>query len=283
MRILLTGAAGLIGREIHHYFSTKGHHLIPVDVRIQHTGICLDLTQARLVRQLVAQHQPDLIIHLAAMKDIKLCETNKRAAHRTNYGITTTLADICKASQIRLIYFSTDYVFGKQDQFWEEHDPLCPTTQYGIDKAKSEQYIQAQLTNYAIIRTAQLYGFSGDFVSLVWKTLRSNQVFKAISNLINCPTWIQDLLAMLDQIIHQAHQGIFHCVGPAALSRYQYAFEIAQTFGLNTNLIQPITLDFTQDIRPPIVRINGSSTYQKLQVYPHRLKNALPTCKLYLK
>ncbi|MEA5581259.1 SDR family oxidoreductase [Nodularia harveyana UHCC-0300] len=281
MRILVTGAAGLIGKKMTSYLSSIGYDVIPVDC-VEHKGIvCADLRDESAVFRIFNEQTPDLIIHLAAIKNIKLCEENKEASRATNYGIPEVLTRICSESKIRMIFFSSDYVFGKYDHFWKEGDSPCPTTQYGIDKAASEFLIQEKLSDYAIIRTAQLYGFRGDFVSLVWDALSSNQEFLAFANLVNCPTWIDDLLAMLNKIICQGSQGIFHCVGPEALSRYQYACAVAEAFSLDTSYIKAVNLDFSTDIRPPVVRLNGTSTYDSLQVYPGTLKDNLSFCSSY--
>lgn len=281
MRILVTGAAGLIGRKLTDHLCNVGYEVIPVYFGQQKGSICADLRDEATVFSLVKEHTPDLILHLAALKNLRFCEDNKKASRATNYGITEVLTKICSESKIRMIFFSSDYVFGKYDHFWKETDSPCPTTQYGMDKASSEFLIQEKLSDYAIVRTAQLYGFRGDFVSLVWDALTSNQEFIAFANLVNCPTWIDDLFAMLNKIIGHGSQGIFHCVGPEAVSRYKYACEIAEAFALDSSYIKPVNLDFANDIRPPVVRLNGASTYDSLQVYPGTLKDNLPFCSSY--
>ncbi|MGB3514569.1 MAG: SDR family oxidoreductase [Microcoleaceae cyanobacterium] len=282
MRILVTGAAGLIGKKLTDHLSNIGHQVIPVGFVQQQEGlICADLREEATVFSLLREYTPDLIIHLAALKNLRFCEENKEASRATNYGITEVLTRACSESETRMIFFSSDYVFGKYDRFWKEEDSPCPITQYGMDKAASEFAIREKLSDYAIIRTAQLYGFRGDFVSLVCEALTSDRELIAFANLVNCPTWIDDLFAMLDQIICHGSQGIFHCVGPEAVSRYKYACEIAEAFALDTSYIKAVNLDFSTDIRPPVVRLNGASTYDALQVYPGTLKDNLPFCSSY--
>lgn len=273
MRILVTGAGGAIGTPLSEYLCEIGHEIIPV---VRHGGtISVDLRDEATVFRLVEEYTPDLIVHLAAITNLRFCEQNKETARATNYGVTEILTKACSAFGIRMIFFSTDYVFGQYNQFWQEEDPTCPTTQYGIDKADAELLIQERLADYAIVRTAQLYGISGDFVRLVCEMLNTGHEFKAFANLINCPTWIGDLFPMIRSIIDRNHQGIFHCVGPEALSRYQYAYTIAETFGLNTAYIQATHLDFSVDSRPPVVRLDGASTYETLQVYPKKIQENL--------
>lgn len=279
--ILITGAAGAIGKKLSEYLSETGHQIIPVAL-VQRKGvISADLRDEATVFRLVKEYAPDLILHLAAITNLRFCEQHKETAHATNYGITEIITRACSEFGIRIIFFSSDYVFGKYNHFWQEEEPPCPTTQYGKDKAASEQLIRERLSNYAIVRTAQLYGFAGDFVSLVCKALISHQEFIAFANLVNCPTWIGDLFQMVNKIINHGSQGIFHCVGPQAMSRYRYACEIAEAFALDTSYIKAVNLDFSTDIRPPVVRLNGASTYETLQVHPGKLKVNLPLCAYY--
>ncbi|MEM7184620.1 MAG: sugar nucleotide-binding protein [Spirochaetota bacterium] len=278
MRILLTGAAGSIGKELSKYLRTFSYQLIPVDMVRCKNILSADLREEAKVYHLLKEYTPDLILHLAAQKNLLFCEQNKEVAHSINYGITEILTRACLELKTRMIFFSSDYVFGKYDSFWQENDLPCPTTQYGIDKVACEKLIQERLSDYAIIRTAQLYGFPGDFINLVCETLASKQNFFAFTNLINCLTWIGDLFPMVHQIINQNSQGIFHCVGSEAMSRHQFACEIAKALALDPSYIQAIDLDFSKDIRPPSVRLDGTFTYQSLQVYPGRVRDNLFRC-----
>ncbi len=275
MRILITGAAGIVGKALSVYLAQHGYAIIPVDLSGSSKVIELDLRHKAAVLELIKQQAPDLIIHTAAIKDLVFCQQQPDIAHQTNYTVTETLVHACAKANIFFLFLSSDYVFGKNDQDWCETDTPCPNTQYGKDKLACEQLIQAHLSNYAIIRTAQLYGFSGDFVHLLRQTLRTKQTFMAYANLVNCPTWIRDLMIMVEKIIMQQHSGIFHCVGLQALSRYQYACEIAQALALDSGYIQGIELDFSRDIRPPVVRLDGAATYAKLQYHPKTLQQNL--------
>lgn len=275
MHILLTGAAGKVGRNLAKYLDASGYQVIAVDI-VQHDEIlAIDLRDEAAVFKLLKDCAPDLIVHLAAITNLQFCEENKTVSREINYGITAVLTKVCSVFGIRMVFFSSDYVFGKYDQLWEINDIPCPTIQYGKDKLASEELIHKKLPHYAIVRTAQLYGFAGDFVSLVSQSLAANQKFNAFANLINCPTWTGDLFPMVNKIISNNLQGIFHCVGPEAMSRYQYACAIAEVMNFDSSCIQSVNLDFSTDIRPPVVRLSGVFTYEILQFYPRELRDNL--------
>lgn len=282
MRILLLGGSGAVGRYLGSYLRGLGFHVISVDLVADTNGLQIDLLGKSAIADLISRHAPEAIVHLAAITDLIRCERDPDLSHLVNFSITERVTQVCRTRGIRLIYFSSDYVFGARDVLWCEQDTPCPTTQYGRDKAASEFLIRDRLTNFAIVRTAQLFGFPGDFVSLVHQTLGSNQVFLAFDNLTNCPTWIGALSPMIARLVSGSQQGTFHCVGPASLSRYDYALAIAGALELNSDLIQPESLDFSRDIRPPIVRLSGTATYRTLGVWPRRIQEELPACVDYL-
>lgn len=271
----MTGATGAIGMRLSQYLQKEGYQVIPVGFTSRKNITSVDLRNELAVFQLLESCTPDLLIHLAALTNIRFCEQNKAASWETNYKITRLLTQACAQYNVRMIFFSSDYVFGKYDRLWTENDVPCPVNQYGRDKAAAERFVQANLSNSAIIRTAQLYGIPGDLVELVRMTLSSQEKFAAFANLINCPTWIKDLFKMVSIIIHHDYQGVFHCAGPEAVSRYQYACKIADSLALDPSRIKALNLDFSSDIRPPIVRLNSSSTYDRLQFRAGQLDDNL--------
>jgi dTDP-4-dehydrorhamnose reductase len=279
MRVLLTGAAGVVGRELWRHLRERKIDVIATDIAEFPDVVRADLRNAEAVCGLMEKAQPDVLLHLAANKNVFFCEENPAVAHDVNYRMSETLARACANSGVRMVFFSSDYVFGAEDRMWRETDIPCPTTQYGRDKASSEAFICRHLANYAIIRTAGLYGFSGDLTHVVRSALSKGDSFKAFSNLVNCPTWTGDLFAMLDSILGNRPTGVFHCVGPEALSRFDYACRVAAAFGLDGSLVQAETLDFSKDIRPPSLRMDGSATFKALGVFPGRLEDNLMRVK----
>ncbi len=275
MKILLTGAAGQVGQCLIRFLKKQNHKVVGVDIKQHSECIQIDLTDEVEVTRFLESYHPDAILHLAAITNIRYCEEHVDEARQINYGVTEMLVDACVEKDIRMVYFSTDYVFGKYDHLWKEDDATCPVTIYGRHKAECEALIQRKLTHYAIIRTAQLYGFEGDFIHLIRDSLERSHHFQAIENLVNCPTWIDDLLSMLGTIIDQHYVGIFHCVGREPVSRYEYALAIAKAFEIDLAFIQTVRLDFSVDVRPPIVHLDGANTYLKLNYLPKTLEENL--------
>lgn len=275
MRVMVTGAAGVVGTQLCRYLSTSGYEVVPVDIVDAPGMVCADLRDEVAAQKLFEKHRPDGLLHLAANKNVFFCEENPEVAHAVNFEMTQTLVRLSAASGVRFVFFSSDYVFGSNDRVWREADEPCPTTQYGRDKAASERMIREALADCAIVRTAGLYGFPGDLIQVVRSVLSQGEAFNAFDNLINCPTWTSDLFQMLDVILTGRLSGIFHCVGPEVFSRFEYARCVAESDGLDVSLLRAESLDFSTDIRPPALRLDGGCTYERLGFRPGNLKDNL--------
>lgn len=275
MRLMVTGGAGVVGSELCSHLRNAGHPVFPVDVSGGDGVIVADLRDEAAVSRVFEQIRPDAVLHLAANKNVFFCEEHPEVAHAVNYKITEILTAACNRFNARMIFISSDYVFGGSSRTFTETDEPCPTTQYGKDKAASEQVILKTLKDGAIVRTAGLYGFPGDLLQVVKAALSKGESFRAFDNLINCPTWTPDLFRMIDRILEAGFCGIFHCVGPEALSRFDYACAVAEVFDLDRTMVLAEKLDFTKDIRPPSLRLDGHSTYARLGVTPGTLKENL--------
>jgi dTDP-4-dehydrorhamnose reductase len=275
MRLMVTGGAGVVGSELCAHLRKAGHPVFPVDVSGAEGVMVADLRDEAAVSRVFEQIRPDAVLHLAANKNVFFCEEHPEAAHAVNYKITEILTAACNRFNARMIFISSDYVFGGANRTFTEADAPCPTTQYGKDKAASEQVILKTLNDSAIVRTAGLYGFPGDLIQVVKVALSKGEPFRAFDNLINCPTWTSDLFRMIDRILDSGYCGIFHCVGPETLSRFDYACAVAEAFGLNPKLVLAEKLDFTKDVRPPSLRLDGTGTYERLGVTPGTLRENL--------
>jgi dTDP-4-dehydrorhamnose reductase len=273
----MTGANGFVGKSLTSLLQQKGYEVIPLGFgeHCDTVVASLDLTNFQAAFLLIKTHRPAIILHLAGLKDVFLCERNKALSHTLNLILTENIAEICSRIPSKLIFVSSDYVFdGKNGPFSETSIP-SPSTQYGIDKLKAEHHIQKKLGHYSILRTSGIFGMQTDFVNTVIEHLRADRPFSAYNNLINTPTFIEEFADMLHGIIKNNLTGIFHCSGREAVSRFEFSRMIARVFSLNESLIRSISLDFSTDIRPRSLVIDSSRTYQLLNYFPNDIDNIL--------
>ena len=166
MKILITGANGMLAKEVKEKFS-EGNELTLTDVAE------LDITNEKMVYDFITNLKPDLIINCAAYTAVDKAEENLELADRINGDGPTNLAKAAKAVGSKLVHISTDYVFGGDldlSKAYKEDDEKKPVTAYGITKLHGEQGIQNNLDEYYIFRTAWLYGLGGNnFVKTMTK------------------------------------------------------------------------------------------------------------------
>ena len=271
LKILITGGAGVVGSALARHLLDLNYDVLCIDCMAARDVVPLDLTDKVDLDRFLSECEPQVVIHLAALKNISKCEQDPLISRVINYDPCEQIARYCASHGRRLIYFSSDYVFPSSRQAWSERSDPDPSVQYGKDKLDCENYIAANLNGFAIIRTAQVYGYPGDFPSKVGDALRTSGVFDAYDNLANCPTNIEDLLCMIEIILKRSLTGIFHCVGPELKSRYDFALSAAKAIGFPAAAINRVSLE-SHDIRPEIVCLDGTATYDRLAYRPRNLE-----------
>ena len=280
MKILITGASGYVGGGLMKYLPADGNAIIPIGFSAddKSKGVySLDLTDFLKINLYIRSVQPDLILHLAGNKDVFKCESDKALSRKINYEASKNIIKECSLQKIRLVYLSTDYVFNGEGVPFNELSRPGPTTQYGKDKLATENIIMEELTGYAIVRTAGIFGLKNDFVEAVIKQVKMKNEFKAYTNLKNSPTFIKDLALMLNIIIGERRTGTFHCAGSESISRYDFALKIAKVFQLDEALIVPENIDLSHDPRPSDLSMDSSWTYKTLNYHPQGIEKILQT------
>jgi len=276
VKILLTGATGFVGAALLPMLRGAGHQVTPVGFR-QAGGdrVVADLTDGATVADLLAREAPEAIVHLAGNKDVFFCEQNEAASRRLNVEMTEHLVRACRGRPTRLLYLSSDYVFDGIGVPFDESSERCPTTRYGAHKCEAEDLIDSASEDHAILRSSGLYGAGSDFVSVVLRVLGGGETFRAFDNLHNNPTFLGDLGKMVDAVLDRGLSGVFHCVGGQTVSRYQFARSIAEVAGLDVRHVVPEALDFSIDIRPPRLEMDGRRTYAIVGIVPETIRDIL--------
>src|SRR5438552_6586674 len=140
MRVLVTGANGMLGLDLCSLLEAEGHEVLRTDVSVREGMQVpkwepLDITDTNRVAQCVLHHQPDVVVHGAAYTDVDGCERNPDVAYRVNALGTWNLATVCGSHHITLVYLSTDFVFdGAKTEPYTEFDTPNPLGQYGASK-----------------------------------------------------------------------------------------------------------------------------------------------------
>ena len=190
-------------------------------------------------------HQPDVVLHVAAMTAVDACETNPELAFAVNRDGTRHIAEAANEVGARIVYVSTDYVFnGGGERPWKPEDPVSPLNVYGSSKQAGEDEIRNALENHAIARVSWLYGPGGPsfFHTMARLGARRNggtEPLRVVSDQIGAPTNTEVLAGALRALAESNVQGTFHLAPTGAVSWYEYARTIFKCLGLHDVPIEP--------------------------------------------
>jgi dTDP-4-dehydrorhamnose reductase len=221
MKILVTGSDGLIGTNILPYLS-KQFEIIPM------TEKQWDILDRKLGEKIFSRYQPDILINLAAITNVDACEDASELAYRVNVKGAGVLADLCGKYNVRLLHFSTDYVFdGTSTRAYTEEDTPNPLSVYGRSKLLGEKKVLESRPSSLVIRTEWIYGKGGEnFISKVTKIAREKNRVEVVDDQTGAPTFAQDLAEPLKALIDQNRSGIYHVTNSGACTWFQFTKEI---------------------------------------------------------
>ena len=244
---LITGAGGMLGREVRQVLAAGGVHALPL------ARTDLDLTDEAAVRRTLRHVRPAVVVNCAGWTDVDGAERDEEAAWRVNAEATGNLARACAATGARLLHVSTDYVF-PGDATWHdetspapytENAPTGPRTAYGRSKLAGEQAVLAELpTAGAVVRTAWLYGAHGrNFVqTMAGRALAPDRpTVEVVSDQYGQPTWARDVAQHLLALGRSAlpASGVYHSTSAGHTTWYELAREVFQRCGADPARVRP--------------------------------------------
>ena len=220
MKILITGTNGQVGHALMHELTD--HELIGL------TRQDCDLTNLDQIKQVIDQHQPELIINPAAYTKVDQAEDEPELAFIINRDAPRVMAEKAREYHIPLIHFSTDYVFdGEKKEAYLEEDPTEPLGVYGQSKCAGEGAIQAVGGLTYIFRTSWVYSTLGHNFYLSMKNLsQERDELKVVVDQIGVPTSNTFIARQIKHIILQLHDnnpGIYHLMPDGSCSWYEFA------------------------------------------------------------
>lgn len=247
MKLLVTGAGGLLGTRVSELALKQNHEVFSIynqHVPQYGTPIKLDITEKTGIRKSFEKAKPEAVVHAAAFSDVDKCEKEKEFAWKTNVEATANIAQTCSRENIFLVYVSTDYVFNGEKGNYKEIDPTDPINYYGLTKLKGEEQVKQSNAIHCIARTSVIYGSTPaagktNFALWLINKVNKNEEAKIITDQWNSPTLNTNLAEMILEIVENRITGTFHLAGATRLSRYEFAQDIAETFNLDKNCITP--------------------------------------------
>jgi dTDP-4-dehydrorhamnose reductase len=266
MKILITGANGLLGQKLveliingglHELVATaRGANRLPFDQN-KYTYDTLDITDQSQVDAVISEHKPDVVIHTAAMTNVDQCESEKEGCWDLNVNAVQYIAEACEANNVFLLHLSTDFIFDGEAGPYDEEAEANPISYYGESKLAAEHIITKSKLDWAIARTVLVYGIAHDMsrtniVLWVKKSLEESKEIKVVDDQLRSPTLAEDLAQGCLLIAEQKAKGVFNISGSDLLTPYEMAIKTAQFFNLSTASMQRAdSSTFTQPAKRP--------------------------------
>ncbi|MDH3618761.1 MAG: dTDP-4-dehydrorhamnose reductase [Nitrosopumilus sp.] len=248
MKFLVTGSTGLVGSQLVKDLTKQNHTVYSCyhDV-IPDYGITtkLDLTNPEDIKKTVTQISPNIIIHLAAMTGVDLCETKQDLAMIINANATKTLAEQAAKNNCFFVYVSTDYIFDGNKEMKKENDSPNPLGFYGKSKLAGEIALNSLASGWCIARTSTPFGIHStkkSFPLWIKENLESKKEISVLTDQFTSPTYVPNLSKMLIEVATRQITGIIHLAGASRISRFSLAEMVADRLNLNKTLLKPATI-----------------------------------------
>lgn len=248
MRILISGVSGLLGLNLGLRVNAEhtiiglvhSHPLKELPFSIN----TVDLNEEKNARVLIDRFKPDVFIHCAALADVDACEKDPIRAHQLNAELPGWLAEECERHAVKFVHISTDAVFdGRKEGKYQEQDTPNPLGMYAQTKLEGERNV-LQVNSAALVARVNFYGFSlsrkRSLAETFLHTLQNGKTMFGFTDVIFSPLYVIDLAEILLKMVEKQLSGLYHVTSPESQSKYAFGVNIAQRFGLDQTLIQPI-------------------------------------------
>lgn len=238
MKILILGHKGMLGSDLFlrlfAFHELTGKDIEDFDIASQ--GAC---------EEVIVETEPDVVINAAAYTNVDGCESDRDTCFSVNAEGVKNIALACRKKRIKIVHFSTDYVFdGTQRTPYQEDDKCNPLNVYGKSKLAGERYLRQFSDNFLLIRSAWLYGKNGkNFVKTIVEKARTETLLKIVDDQVGSPTFTWDLAAAVQLLIEGQHAGVFHITNRGNCSWYEFTVKILKSACITDVTVKPIKSD----------------------------------------
>ncbi|MBI1799609.1 MAG: dTDP-4-dehydrorhamnose reductase [Candidatus Eisenbacteria bacterium] len=232
MKVLVTGAGGMLARAVLPALESTGHAALA----LAHADA--DVTKIGALDHALKTFAPDWIFHFAAFTRVDDCEADPVRAHLVNALGARNVAQAAAASGVALLSISTDYVFnGRATRPYREYDPVDPLSVYGASKLAGEQAVRELHARHLIVRTSWLYGHGGaNFIDTILRRARAGESLRVVDDQRGSPTWTRDLAPALIRLAERGQFGTCHCTNRGDCTWYDLAARVLLRAGVTARL-----------------------------------------------
>lgn len=241
MRVLVTGGAGQLGRDIERLWTQDGDEVVAL------TRDDLDVSSRSQVLGAITSLRPDVVVNCAAWTAVDACEGDAERAFAVNALGVRWAREACARVGAHLVQISTDYVFdGSLDRPYREWDDPNPRSVYGASKLGGEREAGPDAT---VVRTSWVCGEHGNnMVKTVLRLSAERSTLSFVDDQVGCPTFTSDLAVAVRRLAVDRRAGVYHVTNAGPVSWYEFVRDIVVAAGRDPEMVHPIS---TADLDPP--------------------------------
>ena len=274
-KVLITGSSGMLGRDVVKALaSRKMYRLFGVD-KFPYRSMAdiidqkqIDISDLTQLKVIINQINPDIIIHLAAIVNLKTCENHFNYARFLHVDATRLLA----RQNCKIVYISTDSVFNGERGIYSEQSVPDPLNNYAITKLLGEYAVSANNKNHLIIRT-NIFGFNnplkGSLAEWALSSLSKGEAISGYTNVIFNAIYTKHLAPIISKLVEINLQGIINIASTTAISKYKFLVELAKAAGFpksrvkkaemvknnSTNIMRPLKTSLCVDYANTLIKL----------------------------
>jgi dTDP-4-dehydrorhamnose reductase len=255
MRLLITGAAGMLGRDLAAAAGGAGHDVVAL-ARAE-----LDITDPAAVRAATREARPDAVVNCAAYTNVDGAETEPELALAINGVAAGHVAAAAAEAGAHVVHVSSDYVFdGCKREPYLESDPTGPQSQYGSSKLAGEHAVAGAAPDaHTIVRSSWLFGVHGPcFPATISRLARERDELKVVDDQVGCPTSTAHLAAALVELAAASPAGLLHVAAAGECSWFEFAREIVAATGVECDVAPCTTAEFPRPATRPAYSVMRS-------------------------
>ena len=245
--VIVTGITGQLGYDVAAELDRRGEEFIAT------TRKEIDLSDEKSIKDFIQRHSPSAVIHCAAYTAVDKAESEAELALTINGLGTRYIAEACREVGAKLLYPSTDYVFGGDgNKPYEINDEKTPCNVYGKSKLLGEDSVRALNRQHFIVRISWVFGKNGkNFVKTMLNLAAKNKKVRVVMDQIGSPTYTKDLAPLLVDMIHTEKYGTYHATNEGFCSWADFAKEIFKQAKKNVEVEEIFTVDYPLPARRP--------------------------------
>ena len=257
MKVLVTGATGLLGSDIVYTLENNNIETVKACFSQRNNNyIAADITTEKGISKLV-NAEWDCLVHTSAWRDPDECENKQKETYRLNVWATEQLAKAAYTRNAKIVFISTDYVFSGNNPPYSETDIKDPINYYGKTKEIAENKILDVSNNFCILRIPLLYGIraglkASALLNAAVNALNSDRMFQMDNTIIRYPTYTGDVADALLFLLKKSANGIYHFSGQDKTTKYGITKTIAELLNKNMDNIIKMDVPPNDDAKRPL-------------------------------